>query len=120
MNKAEEFVSKALLDRDLAHLAHWKTKSFAEHKALNDFYDELLDLIDGFVEQYQGYYGGRMAIERADNSKSEDIREALEDRVEWIEMYRYQICDEDETSLQNTIDEIIRLYQNTQYMLTLE
>jgi len=120
MKKAEEFVSLVLLDRDTAHLAHWKTKSYAEHKALNTFYDELLELIDGFVEQYQGYYGGRMAIERADNGKSEDIREALEDRVEWIEMYRYQICDEDETSLQNTIDEIIRLYQSTQYMLTLE
>ena len=35
-------------------------------------------------------------------------------------MYRYQICDEDETSLQNTIDEIVRLYQSTQYLLTLE
>ena len=120
MSKAEDFVSLVLLDRDVAHLAHWKTKSYAEHKALNTFYDELLELIDGFVEQYQGYYGGRMNIKRADSGKSEDIRELLEDRVEWVEMYRYQICDEDETSLQNTIDEIVRLYQSTQYLLTLE
>jgi hypothetical protein len=35
-------------------------------------------------------------------------------------MYRYQICDKDETALQNTIDEILRLYETTQYMLTLE
>ena len=66
MSKAEDFVSLVLLDRDLAHLAHWKTKSYAEHKALNEFYDSVLELIDGFVEQYQGYYGGRMNIERAD------------------------------------------------------
>ena len=120
MSKAEEFVSLVLLDRDLAHLAHWKTKSYAEHKALNEFYDGVLELIDGFVEQYQGYYGGRMDIKRAETGKNEDIREALEDRAEWVEMYRYQICDEDETALQNTLDEIVRLYQSTQYLLTLE
>ena len=120
MNKAEEFVSLVLLDRDTAHLAHWKTKSYAEHKALGEFYDGVLDLIDGFVEQYQGYYGGRMNIQRADTGNITDIREALEDRTEWIESYRYEICEEDETSLQNTIDEVVRLYQSTQYLLTLE
>jgi len=120
MSKAEEFVSLVLLDRDLAQIAHWKTKSYAEHKALNTFYDEVLELIDGFVEQYQGYYGGRMNIKRAEDDQKDDIREALDYRVEWIEMYRYQICEQDETSLQNTIDEIVRLYQSTQYLLTLE
>lgn len=119
MNKAEEFISKALLDRDAAHLAHWKTKSFAEHTALNKFYDELIDLVDGFVEQYQGYYGKRMSIERQDGNV-DNIRDALELRAEWIERVRYEICDRDETPLQNTIDEIVRLYQHTQYMLTLE
>lgn len=120
MSKAEDFVSLVLLDRDLAHIAHWKTKSYAEHKALNEFYDELLELIDGFVEQYQGYYNKRMDIKRAEDDQKADIREVLEYRSEWIEMYRYQICDEDETSLQNTIDEIIKIYQSTQYLLTLE
>ena len=120
MKKAEEFVSLVLLDRDLAHLAHWKTKSYAEHKALNEFYDGVLELIDGFVEQYQGYYGGRMDIQRAEDDQKADIREVLEYRAEWIERSRYEICDRDETPLQNTIDEIVRLYQSTQYLLTLE
>ena len=120
MSKADDFVSLVLLDRDLAHLAHWKTKSYAEHVALNKFYDSLLDLIDGFVEQYQGYYGKRMDIKRADDDQKADIREVLEYRAEWIERVRYEICDRDETPLQNTIDEIVRLYQSTQYLLTLE
>jgi hypothetical protein len=119
MNKAEEFVSKVLFDRDAAHIAHWKTKSFAEHKALNEFYDAVLELIDGFVEQYQGCYGGRMAIEREDGN-DDDIRDLLAFRAEWIEMYRYKICEKDDTALQNTIDEVLRLYEQTQYMLTLE
>lgn len=120
MNKAEEFVSYSLQDRDLAHLAHWKTTSYAEHKALGEFYDELLDLIDGFVEQYQGYYGGRMDIERCDGMPKYPIADALERSMEWIESNRYEICDKTETPLQNTIDEIVRLYQHTQYLLTLK
>jgi RNA binding exosome subunit len=120
MTKAEQFVSVALLGRDLAQLAHWKTKSYAEHKALGEFYDGLLDLIDGFVEQYQGYYGKRMDIVRADDDQKDNIREVLEYQAEWIEMYRYQICERDESALQNTIDEILRLYQTTAYLLTLE
>lgn len=64
MTKAEQFVSMVLLGRDRAHLEHWKTKSYAEHKALAEFYDGVLELIDGFVEQYQGYYGKRMDIEQ--------------------------------------------------------
>lgn len=120
MNKAEQFVSLGLLARDLAHLAHWKTKSYAEHKALNEFYDGLLDAIDGFVEQYQGYYNKRMNILRAEDTQKEDIRKVLDYQVEWIEKNRYEICDKDETALQNTIDEIVRLYQTTLYLLTLE
>lgn len=120
MTKTEQFVSYSLQDRDLAHLAHWKTTSYAEHKALGEFYDRLLDLIDGFVEQYQGYYGKRMSIEREEHTTTMAIDQHLELSIEWIEKNRYEICDRDETPLQNTIDEIVRLYQHTQYMLTLE
>lgn len=108
-----------LRDRDEAHIAHWKTKSYAEHKALGEFYEGVLELIDGFVEQYQGYYGDRMTIER-DGGNSTDIRKSLEGSMEWIESNRYEICDKTETPLQNTIDEIVRLYQHTLYLLTLE
>ncbi len=119
MTKAEEFVSMALLGRDLAHIAHWKTKSYAEHKALRKHYDGVLELIDLFVEQYQGYYGKRLAIELK-AKQTDDIRELLEQQCEWIEMYRYQVCEREDSAMQNTIDEILRLYQTTAYLLTLE
>ena len=120
MTKAEEFVSNVLVARDAAHLAHWKTTSYAEHKALGEFYEELLDLIDGFVEQYQGYYGGRMDIYRGEMDNGAGIEEILTTGMEWIESNRYDICARAETPLQNTIDEIVRLYQTTLYLLTLE
>lgn len=117
MEKANEFVSVLLKARSVAHVAHWATDSFSKHVALGDFYNGVGALVDGFVEQYQGYYEKRMApkVEACDVDK--DIAGELEMQVEWIERYRYQVCDKDETSLQNTIDEIVALYQTTLYKL---
>jgi hypothetical protein len=33
-----------------AHLHHWNTSSYSEHKALREFYEKLSDLADTFVE----------------------------------------------------------------------
>lgn len=120
MSKADAFVSTVLLSRDLAHLEHWKTTSYAEHKALGEFYENVLELIDEFVEQYQGYYGDRMDIQRAEDDQQADIVDVLSTHMEWIEANRYEICDKSETPLQNTIDEVVRTYQRTLYLLTLE
>lgn len=117
MTVADQFVGLVLLARDLAHISHWKTRSYAEHVALADFYDNVLELIDQFVEQYQGYYDELMSIKRAPNPDAEDIKAVLERQMEWIDMKRDQICDKDESPLQNTIDEIVRQYQSTLYKL---
>lgn len=120
MHRAEEFVSMDLLGRDLAHLEHWKTDSYARHKALEVFYDGLLDLLDGFVEQYQGAYGKRMNVVRASDIGKPDIKQVLGAQLKLIKKHRYEICEKDETALQNTLDEIVALYQSTLYQLTLE
>lgn len=39
------------------HLEHFKTASYAAHKALEDLYEALPDLIDAYVEHYQGEHG---------------------------------------------------------------
>lgn len=59
-NRANEFLSKLFQARDTAHIIHLKLKgtgSYAAHKALNEFYDEVLDITDGLVESIQGIYG---------------------------------------------------------------
>lgn len=116
MTKTNDFVSLLLQARSMAHVAHWATPSYAQHMALGAFYEALSDLLDAFVEQYQGYSGKRLApaIEAA---KVGDIADQLEDHVEWIERNRYEVCERDESSMQNTIDEVIALYHSTLYKL---
>ena len=48
----EQFISTLLAARQQAHIFHWQTSSYATHKALNEFYDEFLELIDSLVETY--------------------------------------------------------------------
>ena len=38
-------------------IMHWQTKGYAKHKALEDFYEKIVDILDEFVEVYQGRYG---------------------------------------------------------------
>ena len=52
-----QFISTLFASRTQAHVFHLQTPSFAAHKALNEYYDEIVGLTDGIVESYQGKYG---------------------------------------------------------------
>lgn len=119
MQACNEFVSKVLLVRDKAHLAHWAAKgkgSYARHVALGEFYASVLELLDGFVEQYQGAYQ-KLLEPKLMGDDAVDIETELKYQLTWIEINRYDICEKDDTPLQNTIDEIVRTYQTVLYKL---
>ena len=40
-----------------AQIFHRQTKSFSEHMTLGSYYDEVVEIIDGLTESYQGKYG---------------------------------------------------------------
>ena len=50
-------ISKLFHSRTQSHVFHLQTNSHSEHKALEGYYDEIVDLIDGITESYQGKYG---------------------------------------------------------------
>lgn len=52
-----EYVGMLMQSRTQAHVYHLQTPSYAKHIALNTYYDEIVDLIDGLCESYQGKYG---------------------------------------------------------------
>jgi len=53
----EDLISILLHSVNQTHAFHLQTRSFAEHKALNDFYDGISDIVDTLAEAYQGKYG---------------------------------------------------------------
>jgi hypothetical protein len=113
----EQFMGHLFLARDVAHSVHLNTRSFAKHSALNEFYDEIIELADKYAEAYQGRKGliGPIALMSA--RKTGNIVEFLQDSLEQIEEMRYKMVDKTDTALQNIIDEIVGLYLSTLYKL---
>ena len=110
---ASKFIGTLFQSRDAMHIAHLQTKSFAEHKALNAYYDGILDLTDSFTEKYFGR-NGRVEI-IIPESKVQDAVSHLKSMQAIIEVER----DNYSSDLQNIMDEMLGLVNETLYLLTL-
>lgn len=115
--KPADFVGHLFLARDVTHSVHLNTRSYAKHKALQEFYEGVVGLADDFAEAYQGRHGliGPITLQSA--KKNGNVIEFLQESLAEIEANRYKFCDEDETAIQNIIDEIVALYLSTLYKL---
>ena len=116
---AAQFVGVLFLSRDYAHKAHFNTTSYAEHKALNGFYDEIVALADSFAEAWMGRNGKKIGDIPTLQSPSGEAKTVLKRHLEVIEDTR-DFVPKDDTALNNIIDEIVALYLSTLYMLTLK
>ena len=115
--KAADFVGQLFLARDVTHSVHLNTRSFSKHMALGTFYDEIIDLADAFAEAYQGRHGLIGPITLTSAKPTKNVIEFLEDSLKQIEAGRYEICDKNDTTLQQLIDNIIEVYLRTLYKL---
>jgi hypothetical protein len=109
------FASTMLHSITCAHILHLKTTSYAAHIALGEYYHEVEDLIDAWIEAYQGKYG---VIEKYD-----DTFEQHEDALQYMSMMSDYIASirkvlPSDSELQNIIDEIAALIDSTVYKLT--
>lgn len=115
-----ELTCKILHSRNQAHVFHLGVTgegSFAAHKALNDYYDGVLDLYDGLVESYQGKYGllKNFKTYKIENYKSiKNVIKYFENLVKDIQESRD--CCED-SYIQNQIDTVQELIYSTVYKL---
>ena len=115
--KDADFVGILFLARDVTHSVHLNTRSYSKHKALNKFYDEIIEAADDFAEAYQGRHGLIGPISLMSAKKTSNVIEFLEGQLAEIESVRYDVCDKADTSMQQLIDNIIQLYLSTLYKL---
>ena len=103
--------------RTQAHVYHLQTPSFAAHKALNEYYDEIIDLADGLVESYQGRYGIITGY-KGEGAYIEDttkIVQYFEALCMYVEKNRGSLVQD--SYIQNQIDEVVALIESTKYKL---
>jgi hypothetical protein len=112
-----ELVSKLLNSRNQVHIFHLQVKDYAQHMALNGYYDGIGDLVDGVVESYQGKYDvitGYSSEEYKDFDSNETVISYLKGLANDVESVRKQTK---ESFIQNQLDTISELLYSTIYKL---
>ena len=115
---ANRYIGLLMNSRTQAHAFHLTTGSFAEHKALQAYYEGIVPLLDAWAEAYMGKYGRLRRIQTnkrfmQDPKKARLYFKSLLTRVKAIKLPR------GDTYLKNIQDEITALIRSTLYMLTL-
>ena len=110
-------IALLFLGREIAHREHLRTKSYAQHMALNTFYEGVVEIADSIAEAYQGRNGIIDNIPYLTAESANDIAGTLEKQLAAIEKLRYTAVAKDETAIQNLIDEAVALYLSTIYKL---
>lgn len=112
----EELIGRVFCARNAAHLEHWRTKSYAQHKSLGKFYDDIISAIDGLVEAYQGVFPLIKVGEIQELPKIKEIVPYLEEELLWIGKNRDKITQK-LPALDNKLQELEGVYMQTLYKL---
>ena len=117
-----KFVSKLFESREMAHVYHLQITgegSYAGHKALDEYYNGILDFIDELIETYQGQYSiiEHYDVINTDVTKTLDKIQYFTELAEFIKQTRYKAFLQEDSHLQNIIDEMVGLTYRTLYKL---
>ena len=112
-----QMVSILLHSQTQAHTFHLQSTSYAEHKALQTYYEGIDGLVDTIVEAYQGKYG---IIKGYKNFPFNEYKSS-EGTINYFE----KLCDKvtelrdccEDSWLQNEIDNVCTLISQTLYKL---
>jgi len=115
-HQAGIFVSALLHSSTAAHFLHLSSKSYSEHKALGNYYEDILDVADKYAEAYQGHFGIIPMTAYIDDFKvQKDAKAYVGGLLDFAKSMRDQLPDEPD--LQNIHDEIVGLIASTLYKL---
>ena len=105
-------------------LYHWKTHSFATHKATDELYDDLNKYVDEFVEVMLGYKGGirvnlpRTSTKLNDFTNVEQFKRKLNEYKATLISYTHKLDPNQNSDLLNIRDELLATLNKTVYLLS--
>ena len=124
---------------------HWKTTSYARHKALDKYMKKFLKRMDEFIETYQGKYG-RITFEKEEKKdvvvyqiepkdldrylncvigflngeKDKDCKKyKISNKENYCDVSILEIIDKNDYDMLNIRDEILGLTNQLKYLITL-
>lgn len=96
---------------------HLQAKKYSDHKALNEYYDEITDCVDGLIEAWQGINGKTGDLKNTISTKFDDPVPYLEELKKFTKEGREELISKDDTELWSCIDDILKLIDSTLYQL---
>jgi hypothetical protein len=107
--------SYVLHSRTQSHIFHFRTKNYAQHKALQAYYEGIIPLIDSYIEGFQGKYGILSGYKSM--SFSEDI--STKNIIDYFNKLLVIIDNTlvPDAYLKNILDSITELIRKTIYLL---
>jgi hypothetical protein len=115
--KMSDFIGKMFQARNVAHSAHLNSHSYAEHMALDEFYNSIIPAADTITETYQGMMQVLIGDIAVTDVKTSDILSYLKSQLTELQKDRYQVCDKENSVVQNKIDEAMAVYAKAIYKL---
>jgi DNA-binding ferritin-like protein len=112
--EAAEFIATLFHSSTVAHFMHLSTDSYAAHKALGRYYEDVIELADKFAEAYQGRYS-KIKKYPDDFHAGKDPIAYLKQMQKFVDEAREHLPQDSE--IQNIIDEISELIDSTLYKL---
>jgi hypothetical protein len=112
-----DMIATLLHSQTQVHIFHLQTKTYSEHKALQNYYEGIDGLVDSIVESYQGKYEiitGYKTIKTVDYKSTEQVISYFKELDKNIEKNRTSVK---ESYIQNQIDTVQELIYSTLYKL---
>jgi DNA-binding ferritin-like protein len=113
------FLGTLMQSRNQAHIYHLQAQgpgSFAAHKALQEYYEGIVPLIDGIAEGIQGRYGIITGYKMPEAIREDNnAKMYFEGLSKFVETLRKDIPQD--SYIQNEVDTVVDLIESTKYKL---
>ena len=111
---ASQFVAVLLHSATATHFLHLQSRNYAEHVALGEYYNAIVELADKYAEAYQGCYN-IISGYPADFALAKDAVQYLRKIKAFVDAIREDLPKD--TALQNIVDEVVGQLASTLYKL---
>ena len=96
---------------------HLKVSKKSEHETLNDFYEDIVDVVDSLIEDYMSIHGKVEDYVNLLSEKEMTALEYLETLREFTRESADELLDEDDTELFSDVDNILSVMDTAIYKL---
>lgn len=96
---------------------HLQTDKYSDHKALNEYYDDIVDAVDKLIEDWMGIHGKVKDLTNTLSTEYDEPKDYLKSLKKFAKEGREELISKEDTELWSDVDDILGLIDSTLYKL---